>query len=57
METIKTVEEGNVYCIYEDGNFIGIIKKDMKTRKNIVYNIKEATCNDIADLIISNQKL
>ena len=57
MENTKTIEETKVYCIYENNELKGIIKKDMATRKNLIYLVEEASCEDIADLIVSDNKL
>lgn len=55
MEKVRTIEDCSVTCIFENGILKGIIKKDMVSRKNLIYLVKEANCNDIAEFISNNE--
>jgi hypothetical protein len=52
MET--TTSEKTAVMIHRDGVLIALIKRDEKTRKAIVYKVKEAKVDEIADLISTN---
>ena len=53
MNEILTKEEG-VFTVYKKGELIAVIKRDDKSRKNLVYVVEEATCPDIIDIIKGN---
>lgn len=41
----------NATFIYKNGEMVGFIKRDDKTRKHLVYTCKEAKSDDISKLI------
>lgn len=46
-EAVTTINRG--------GQMIGLIKRDEKTKKSLVYLVKEAKVEDIAELIDGNK--
>jgi hypothetical protein len=51
MDKTKTIQLEGANFIYEEDKLIGFIKKDNKTRQNIIYKIEEASCDEISELI------
>jgi hypothetical protein len=45
----------SVHCVYKKGELIAVIKRDDISRKHLVYLTKDATSEDIAELI-TNEK-
>ncbi len=41
----------SVTTVYEDGVIVGLIKRDETTKKSLVYLVREAKVEDIANLI------
>lgn len=47
---IKTGKEG-VFVIFKGSELISIIRRDEVSRKHLVYNVQEATGQDIVDIL------
>jgi hypothetical protein len=50
MPKLKTDKEGIITLIDEEGELFGIIRKDMKSRKNIFYSCKEMSFDELTDI-------
>jgi len=44
-------QEEHVTSVYKEGVLVAIIKRDVKTRKHLVYMLREAKTEDIVRLI------
>lgn len=53
----KPTRVESVVCVYQDGELIAIVKRDEKSRKKLVYVVKEADLDDIVVLINPNQTI
>lgn len=52
----KSVLEG-VHCIVENDELIGIVRRDPISKKHLVYLVREASSDDIAELITGDKPL
>lgn len=47
---METQQEA-VHTVYKDGELVAIVKRDEKTKKHLVYLVKDANSEDIINLI------
>jgi len=52
---METNKEG-VFTIYKDKELVAIVKRDDESKKHLVYLVKEATGEDIIELLKNNTK-
>lgn len=49
MNNLTTSKEG-ILCLEKDGNLIAIVRKDLSSRKNIIYKVEEMGLEEIEAL-------
>lgn len=54
---LKIVKQEGVFTVYKKTELIAIIKRDEISKKHLTYLVKEATSDDLADLIGVKEKI